>query len=352
MKKAIKKTLILFIAAALIAGGSFACLADEVDYGSFDNGYYTTDNSISGWNYFKYPYRQSFDNGDFEQGYKYWTSSSQNKQTSKPYHAEELFKLEEENGNHYVVSNTNGDYQNISSAPFKLENVTPGQELVPIYDWRGSSAFQIVLQQWTMNADLKGGTENRIAFSNNQIIKEAASDDEWTTQFSYNHNPRKDGTSGVIKPEEGKDPGLYFTLRVEAVSASTDIQIDNIKLGIYRRNEKKIYSLDGKTVLYDFDAIEEESVQEEVEEDEPYFDINEEENKDTKGGNNVNKNTKDNGLGWLLYVIIGAGVAVVAAAAVVITLVVKKKKTNSAEPKSDDKELTTELKDSESENKE
>lgn len=328
MKNRFKSLIMLLVAVILAVQGTVCCLADEaVDYGSFEKGYYSTDNKVRGYNFWKHDaVSVGLQNGDFEAGYKYWWSSTISKDTSQVFRAEECFTLQtEENGNHYMLSNTTQDYQNIATLPFTLENLTVGQELVPIYNWRGSSQFQVVLQQWNANG------ENRIAFGTNQIILEAENDDEWTTQFTYRYSGDEKNPCGVVEPDsEGK---FKFTLRVEVISPSTEVEIDNIQLGIYRRSERKIYSLDGKTVLYDFEAIEASQVQDEVEEDEPYFDLDEEEEDTELTEDNINEDNKSEGLGWLLYVIIGTGVVVVAAAAVITVLVIKKKK--AAKPEAD-----------------
>ena len=341
MKKSISALTSILVAIVIAAGCAFASFADEVDYGTFEKGFISSDNNTSGWNFYKYTPTEKFMNGNFEEGFKYWTSNSFEKDTKRIYWPNETFELQEDAGNHYIKLTATNEWQGIVSPRFKVEGVQPGQMLVPIYDWKGEPTFQIVLQQWIMNADGKGGVEQRIALGNNKIIKEAASDSEWNTQFSYKITPREDGTVGVVQPEEGKDPTLYFTMLIQAsTDPKADVSLDNFRLGIYRDKENKIYDVDGKTVLYDLSALEDEAVEEEVEEDEEYFDLEEEE-EDENLSTETAKKSESKGLGWLLYVIIAAGVVVLAAAAVVVVLVVKKKKSAEKAPISENTDTVT-----------
>lgn len=79
-------------------------------------------------------------NGDFEQGLKYWGANS----TKNPLDVASV--KTENNGNKYMSLNTSG-YYGLLSAPFKISDITAGMYIGVFLKWRGSNNLRVDIMQ-------------------------------------------------------------------------------------------------------------------------------------------------------------------------------------------------------------
>lgn len=298
------------MAVLFILGTVFSVSAEDA-YGTYEEGFFTEKHSFQ-----KVDPTPQLMNGDFSEGFRFWTTRSGNK-------TNENAKLVTEGDNTYAQLTPTGDYQGIVTPLFICEQAQPGQKLVVLYDWRGSMDFQVYLMQWLFG---EANAEHRLGFGTT-VLYEAQNADEWNTTAT---NVQKT----VLESTDGNE-NLYFAIGVEpTTNMEIDTCVDNFRLAILNA-DGSYQDLEGNRL--DFNTGEESEAPEESSDDESGEETPSEEEKpessapmasdsdgSAAGTASEPADAETDGAPWSL--IIGIAAVVVAAAAVVLVLFLVKKK--------------------------
>ena len=153
---------IICLAAVLFILGTVLSVSAQDAYGTYEEGFFSELHSFQ-----RVDPTPELMNGDFSEGFRYWSTRSGNK-------TKENAKLVTEGDNTYAQLTPTGDYHGLVTPLFLCEQARPGQKLVVLYDWRGSMDFQVYLMQWVE------GVEHRLGFGTT-LLYEAQNADEWNT---------------------------------------------------------------------------------------------------------------------------------------------------------------------------
>ena len=256
------KKRILAISISLIAvigvllGGVF-CSADEVDYGTYEDGIYKEGKQYWYQTYPAYTKGDGIANGDFQQGLKFWVQNFGKK-------CSDIVTLNKEGDNTYITfdgSKPSANWDGINSVLTKVDGVAEGDVLAVLYKWRGDNEnFQIYLAQWELDEKGVGHNESRQSSSmvGGKRIYEAVDEGEWNITVTGKNDVTK---PGMLKPTFGDD-GYYVSVGIQVATDPTVVfDIDDVQ--IVRRNTAtgKVYDLNGK-MLYDLNNLEVKVVEE------------------------------------------------------------------------------------------
>ena len=195
----------------------------DVDYGNEDNGLILGDGE-----YLEFPATDGLMNGSFEQGFKYWTTPS-GKSPS------EVVNLIKTDVNTYVELK-GSDTSDAIVTPRLTCNVMPGQRLVLLYDWSGSDDFKIQLNQIIPRGQVV------LAIRGDKIVAGSEAS-EWRTSMC--------NVVFAVAPSYNSDGKLYYTVSLAPGENPESLTlIDNIRLGIYNRNNNHVYDIYGN-LIYD-----------------------------------------------------------------------------------------------------
>lgn len=334
IKKRIIAAVISVIAAISIMMGGVFCSADDVDFGTFEDGIYDLSKKYWYHRHAAYKGGDGLPNGDFQQGYKYWIQNFGMK-------CSDVTTLKKEGDNYYLHfdgQQCQNNYDGINSVRFTAKNVTAGTPLAVLYKWRGDSQYQIYLSQWDMNAEENGGKETRLSFSAyTKKIYEAYEEGEWNIGVTS----AADGTKSVTVPTQGSNE-YFFSIGVQITTDPTVvIDFDDIQL-VIRQDNGIVTDLDGNK-LYDLNNLETRVI-EETDIDLSDFDL-ESKKVEMPGPSGMTsssvlksaekeqagKSEAVTGSAWF-WVVVSAGVVIIIAAVVVIVVLLKKKKASDGTP--------------------
>ena len=191
-------------------------------YGTEFEGIYTT--KIN--NYTKIPATESFYNGSFSQGLRYWARTGDG-------YTSALATLMDAGENRYIKLNITSDEEMLTTTKFKVlnENVYSGRSLVVVYDWLGDQNFDVELTQWDSTGALL------ISSGFGKSLYKAKSNDEWNT-----------AATAPLNVLYHSDEGFYFTIKIRLLSTQpTEALIDNIRIALVSKSGI-LYDLEGNRI--------------------------------------------------------------------------------------------------------
>lgn len=337
MKRFLASILCVITVVSLVFGGSISALA-ATDWGTPEEGIIPTRANLS---IYHVPYLETdgFPNFNFDQGFKYWTSSCIS--GARLYSPSQAAKLATEGENTYIKLTPTEPYGNIHTVQFVDSRIKVDDALVIMYDWRnttGDANLQITLNQYFRESPEKLGSHNGTRLSdcgNGGItdLKVALNDDEWNTSMGRVYQP-------VQKPT-GTDQAIYLSVGIESIVEVTETQVDNIRIAKFVKTTGDVLDLDNNK-LFNIHDLDLGGDAEDVISDDDFADIdyeaeNEEiadkTNKETKTETKTETEKSKDGFmeKYLVWVIIGGGVLLLIIAAVVVIIIIsaKKKKTTT-----------------------
>lgn len=335
IKKRIPAIAISIIAVISVLMGGVFCSADEVDYGTYEDGIYKEGKQYWFQTYPAYTKGDGLANGDFQQGLKFWAQNFGKK-------CSDIVTLNKEGDNTYITfdgSKPSANWDGINSVVTKIDGVAEGDVLAVLYKWRGENEnFQIYLTQWELDEKGVGHNENRQSSSMNAAkrIYEAVEEGEWNITVTGKNDATK---PGLLKPTLA-DGGYYLSVGIQVTTDPTVVfDIDDVQ--IVRRNTSTgmVYDLSGK-LLYDLNNLEVKVV-EESEIDLSDFKMDSKKVKmpgpsGISASDAVIKAIQSeekvavivNPASPWFWVVVSAGLVIIIAAAVVVILLIKKKKSS------------------------
>lgn len=245
MSISFKRILCVLLACATVFSLSFSCVgyvyADEDEkskeeqtetkeddekpkdeYGTEKKGIHTTKTS----NYSAIPATETFINGSFTQGFRYWARTGDG-------YPSDLAKIIEAGENKYVKLNLRTNEEVITTTKFRIlnANVYSGRNLVVIYDWLGDRNFDVELTQWDSTGSLL------VSSGFGKTVYEAKNENEWNTS-----------STAPLNALYHSDEGFYFTVKIKLLDTlPTETMIDNIRIALVNSNGV-LYDLEGNEI--------------------------------------------------------------------------------------------------------
>lgn len=191
-------------------------------YGTEKKGIHTTKTS----NYSAIPATETFVNGSFTEGFRYWARTGDG-------YPSDLAEIVETGENKYLKLNLRTNEEVITTTKFRVfnANVYSGRNLVVIYDWVGDRNFDVELTQWDSTGSLL------VSSGFGKAVYEAKNENEWNTAATAPLN-------ALYHSEEG----FYFTVKIKLLdSLPTESKIDNIRVALVNSNGV-LYDLEGNEI--------------------------------------------------------------------------------------------------------
>ena len=330
MKKILTSLMCILTAVCLIFGCSLSVLADD-GWGTEEEGIHAPHNNYVRY-YKAYTEKSGCPNADFSQGYRFWTTDYNNKD-SKSNQVVEASRLEKDGDNTYIVMTPHFQYDNIATVMFTDDRIKLDDKLTILYDWHnttGTANLQVIIYQYVLDSRGKCQEFRRIADASDGGItdlKIAFNDTDWNTSMS---RQRQD----LLDPSIKGDGKFYFSFVIESTTDFTDhgTKVDNLRFAKFNKTTGDVYDLDGKRLYNinelemgadieddiqteDFDNIDYEAENEEITEQDKTEDK-------TEGKSFIAK--------YLVWIIIGGGVLLLIVAAVVVVIIISAKKKKAA----------------------
>lgn len=330
-----KRIVTMFVCAAVVLSlslcGAFFVSADTIvpaDQTVITEGWGTYEDGLKpgepAHDYYRYqiPYTETdrFPNADFEKGLMYWTHCRGRMPS-------ESVKLVKDGDNTAIQFTAKATYDGIFSVPFVDSRVKIGDNLVVVYNWKGTGHIQIGLEQIMKNAaepdcyvknfrvsHIGGGGQNKSLYL-------SADGSKWNVSMSNLNAP--------IAEPEGTDKNIYLSLFAQICNDETDETIvDNLIIARYNEDTGLVFDLDGNK-LYDLNNLPVDDVEDEINMEDfgdIDYDAKPEDLKENKDKGENDKTFIQKHLG----VIIAISAVAIVAAAVVVVIVIKNKKSRNA----------------------
>lgn len=334
MKKILTSFICILTVICLLCGSMTAFA--EADWGTPEEGIVPTRANLA---LYHEPYLESngFPNFNFDQGFKYWTSSYLS--ASHAYKPTEAAKLTKEGDNTYIVLTPTQPYDNIHTVQFVDSRIKVDDTLVVMYDWRNSAGepcLQITLNQYFRDSANKTPINNGARLSdcgNGGItdLKVALNDDEWNTSMGRVYQP--------VQKSTGADEKIYLSVGIESTTEFTEngTNVDNIRIAKFIKSTGDVLDLDNNKLfnIHDLD-IGGDAKDEITEDDFGDIDYSAENEEITKQDKTEDKAEEKSFIQkHLVWIIVGGGVLLIIVAAAVVIIIIsakKKKATNKVEP--------------------
>ena len=191
-------------------------------YGTEKKGIHTTKTS----NYSAIPATETFVNGSFTEGFRYWARTGDG-------YPSDLAEIVEAGENKYLKLKLQTNEEVITTTKFRIfnANVYSGRNLVVIYDWVGDRNFDVELTQWDSTGSLL------VSSGFGKAVYEAKNENEWNT-----------AATAPLNVLYHSDEGFYFTVKIKLLDTlPTESKIDNIRVALVNSNGV-LYDLEGNEI--------------------------------------------------------------------------------------------------------
>lgn len=334
MKRILTSLICVLTAVCLILGCSFNVLADD-GWGTEEEGIHAPHNNYVRY-YKAYTETDGCPNADFSQGYRYWTTDYNNKDT-KSNQVVEASRIEKDGDNTYVVMTPHFQYDNIATVMFTDSRVQVDDKLVVLYDWHntsGDASIQVIIYQYILDSNGKCVASHRISDASDGGITDltiAFNDTDWNTSMSRQRQQVKDPT------QDGGDGKIYLSFVIESITEFTDhgTKVDNLRLAKYNKESGDVFDLDGKR-LYNVNELNEGTdIEDEIQTD-AFDNIDYDAENEELAEKSEEPEKKESFIAkYLVWIIVGAGVLLLIIAGVVVAIIIvvakKKKKATDEE---------------------